>query len=727
MNSRSLRVVALASWLAAFVPAQALWQSAPHTPPFAVAMAWDGGIAAPVMIGGSPTPQGGHVHVYGPEGRIGALPYGVYDASMAYDAGRDVVQVLGLGGVLGPTLYEGRGSQWTTAQAPWTGSSPAVMVRDTTRAITVIGVRTAQHLELYDWDGATFVLRLQVPRLGTAFLQAIHHAGQGRVWLVENVSGVATVSAFDGATLQALPGTSPALHQLRCAYDPIGNRLLAHGGYTHNAGSIPPNVDNVVTWAYDGVAWTSLGTSAVQPGSGPTCTNPQTGRAVAHAQFVRQSAQWFQRPALHEWTGSSWSMVPGSETPSTPHYNDRVVAHLHPATGRTLVGINYNNTATARWYDWDDQKFTPVSAPPGGFGLFGMMLGSHETLGVRVGFGYEALQPRTYHQGSLGWSLRSTVGPPAGPLWGMAWDGAAVILFGTRWLLSGPVAETWAWDGVQWTQRTPVHSPTPRSWPQMVFDAGRRRMVLFGGVASAPQQVLTDTWEWDGVDWSLRAQGPMSLADRVPLYWHAKRARCVLHVPVSIGPEQFWEWDGATWQSQTVLGTLVPGQSSHLLPTARGDLLRIGIGIDRYDSAFPASYASIGAGCRGTAGTATIDTALHDQPWQGDGITVRVRTLPPAAAAVFLLTGFSTTEWARMQLPLSLAAIGAGPCELRVAIDVPILLGVVNGEAAWGTLIPVEPVLLGLALHQQALVPDPAANPFGWVLSNAATLRIGHR
>ena len=36
---------------------------------------------------------------------------------------------------------------------------------------------------------------------------------------------------------------------------------------------------------------------------------------------------------------------------------------------------------------------------------------------------------------------------------------------------------------------------------QMVYDAARGRVVLFGGTLSGP--ALADTWEWDGVSWTL--------------------------------------------------------------------------------------------------------------------------------------------------------------------------------------------------------------------------------
>jgi hypothetical protein len=699
--------------------AQVQWSAVPHMPPFVAAMAWDGGLGAPVMLGGDPYANS-HQHLYGPGGRISTLPTPVFHASMAYDPVRDLLVVLSANG----GIFEGR-TQWTMPSTPpLAGLSNAVVVYDAARATHVIAGYGGQQLRFFDWNGTTAVPRLQVARVTHNYtLQLIHHAAQGRIWVIEQLGAALIASSYDGTSLQPLAGTPPPTTYMRCVYDPVGARLLAFGGNTNVMSS---GFVGVATWAFDGAAWTSLGTSPTQPGNGAACTSAQ-GRALAHAEVVREGGSWIPRPALYEWNGSAWSLVPGSEgVASAPTTLESVP---DPSTGRTLLGLwysrfyTYYGYQTRLWFDWDGQRFTPALAPPGAQFALGALFEFHAGVGRRVAFNYQAGQPSTYHQVGNSWVLMSSSGPPAGPFWGMAWDGTAVILFGSRLSASGFVPETWAWDGAQWTLRVTANAPTARYSPKMAFDASRRRVVLFGG--SLGGQPLADTWEWDGVDWVQRASGPTVSQDECSLHWHGKRARCVLHHRAAV--DRFWEWNGTAWQQQNVLGTVVPAAGAHLMRAVDGDLLRIGTGVDRYDSAFPASYAAIGAGCAGTAGVPVLDTALHDQPWLGDWITVRVGALPAAAGAAFLLTGFSTTSWAGVPLPLSLAPLGAGPCTLHVAADLTIPLPAANGEATWGTAVPWEPALIGFELHQQALVPDPPANAFGWTLSNAATLRIGRR
>ena len=65
---------------------------------------------------------------------------------------------------------------------------------------------------------------------------------------------------------------------------------------------------------------------------------------------------------------------------------------------------------------------------------------------------------------------------------------------------TGTLADTWAWNGRSWAQRTPKTSPPPRQHHAMAYDSARQRTVLFGGESSGGKK-LADTWEWDGKDW----------------------------------------------------------------------------------------------------------------------------------------------------------------------------------------------------------------------------------
>jgi hypothetical protein len=86
---------------------------------------------------------------------------------------------------------------------------------------------------------------------------------------------------------------------------------------------------------------------------------------------------------------------------------------------------------------------------------------------------------------------------------GMAYDAARnqVVLHGG--VGNGAPSDTWTWDGTDWTQRAPAHHPLKRYFLGMTYDAARGQVVLFGGDNGNAQFPAGDTWTWDGTDWSV--------------------------------------------------------------------------------------------------------------------------------------------------------------------------------------------------------------------------------
>lgn len=126
----------------------------------------------------------------------------------------------------------------------------------------------------------------------------------------------------------------------------------------------------------------------------------------------------------------------------------------------------------------------------------------------------------------------------------MAYDQARgnTLLFGggSRTTTFG---DTWVWNGANWTQLFPVTSPSPRAAHAMAYDARRGKVVLFGGTGANG----AETWEWDGVTWTLRTHSP----PRPPannahtMAYDAGRGRVVV-TGGWVGPG-VWEWDGTQW------------------------------------------------------------------------------------------------------------------------------------------------------------------------------------
>ena len=152
----------------------------------------------------------------------------------------------------------------------------------------------------------------------------------------------------------------------------------------------------------------------------------------------------------------------------------------------------------------------------------------------------------------------------------MAYDIARsrVVLFG-GWNRPSHLFDTWEWDGITWTLRAPTASPPARFGHGLAYDSVRNTTTLFGG--ATPVSVVADTWEWDGISWAQRAPAASPSAR----YAHAAaydsaRGRVVVYGgdesnarPLS---SDLWEWDGTTWTKRVPNSTDGPvGRKWHAL------------------------------------------------------------------------------------------------------------------------------------------------------------------
>jgi hypothetical protein len=139
-----------------------------------------------------------------------------------------------------------------------------------------------------------------------------------------------------------------------------------------------------------------------------------------------------------------------------------------------------------------------------------------------------------------------------------------------------------------------------------------------------------------------------------------------------------------------------------------------------------ATHATFGAGCPGSAGVPALAAAAGGLPWIGETFHLQLTRLPPGGVAVLLL-GSSRTAWGSLALPFDLSPLGMTGCTLLVSGD-----GLRSVQAGTGTAtVPLPicdcPDLVGGTFFSQAIVVDPAANPFGATATNAGMGRIGAR
>jgi len=136
-----------------------------------------------------------------------------------------------------------------------------------------------------------------------------------------------------------------------------------------------------------------------------------------------------------------------------------------------------------------------------------------------------------------------------------------IVMFGgiSDWLGGKFLYEndTWEWDGNDWIEMHPDTIPQARQGHMMAYDEKNGVVVMFGGEDKSGQYVLSDTWEWDGVEWKQAFVDTYPQARRGgQLFYDSERETMILsggfyysfedHVPTMI--DDVWEWNGREWR-----------------------------------------------------------------------------------------------------------------------------------------------------------------------------------
>jgi hypothetical protein len=211
--------------------------------------------------------------------------------------------------------------------------------------------------------------------------------------------------------------------------------------------------------------------------------------------------------------------------------------------------------------------WTPAGVPDrsGAAMTFDQATGAAVLFGGREEGG--ALLKDTWTWDGTGWTpLTPAHTPPA--QWGaaIAYDAATgtAVLFGGADEGDNYRGDTWTWDGTDWTHEAPAHSPSPRSGASMAYDAATGTIVLFGGAADGPPpygvSFLSDTWTWDGTDWTHEApaHSPSPRSDASMAYDSGHQQVLLFGgrdsnpgADCGDGCQDTWTWDGTDWTHET--------------------------------------------------------------------------------------------------------------------------------------------------------------------------------
>lgn len=231
----------------------------------------------------------------------------------------------------------------------------------------------------------------------------------------------------------------------------------------------------------------------------------------------------------------------------------------------------------------DDEVWTPLGPTPAAFRKnHGVAYDSVRDQVVLFGglTGGLAATPEfladTWEWDGNDWSkLSSDTAPPARAGHAMVFDAARgqTVVFGGANATSNTLTDTWLFDGAQWTLAQPATTPPARLNCQMVYDSVRERVLLFGGTGTSLGAAMNDLWAWDGNDWTelepsdgVRPPGRGFYA----MAYDSGRDRVLVHGgtthwPPYIEPSNTfadaWEFDGERW-SMVATGGL-GGRSGH--------------------------------------------------------------------------------------------------------------------------------------------------------------------
>jgi hypothetical protein len=117
--------------------------------------------------------------------------------------------------------------------------------------------------------------------------------------------------------------------------------------------------------------------------------------------------------------------------------------------------------------------------------------------------------------------------------------------------------DTWTWNGIDWTEEHPAHSPPARYSAAAATVNGV--VVLFGGRTKLGGPLLDDTWTWDGSDWTEQhpTDAPPARADAMASAYHGSMVLfggCANHTDGTCDElGDTWMWEDSTWKAVGIL------------------------------------------------------------------------------------------------------------------------------------------------------------------------------
>lgn len=291
-----------------------------------------------------------------------------------------------------------------------------------------------------------------------------------------------------------LPLFIPGRRDFALTWDSTRQRLVVFGGeMSQLLGD---------TWDFDGTTWVAS--------SAPVSPSPRSGVGLADEPMRHQVLLFGGltdagvSDETWEFDGTTWARRRPLTSPSARRW---AAMAWDPDRHYVLLygGEGAQGEALADTWAWDGRTWKQVAQP--------------------------ALRLRDHHSA-------------------MAYDAHA------RHMLLHEVVELWAWDAETWVLPSPGSSGLYGT-VDIAFDAVRGRLVLLQ--STFPHD---STWEWDGMDWSERTPvGQPQLSDNGRLTYDGAQGHVVAH---TWRTAQQSVWDGNSWSSRHALAPLEAGMANSL-------------------------------------------------------------------------------------------------------------------------------------------------------------------
>jgi hypothetical protein len=235
-------------------------------------------------------------------------------------------------------------------------------------------------------------------------------------------------------------------------YDEARHVVLMYGGRDTAGGTVlcgeaGQSLCSADTWTWNGKDWLQLHPEKTPYPFVPTMTyDPSSGAPLLYSLSAET---W-------SWNGIAWRLEAPESGRPTPHRSGPVMA-FDPATGHVVMfgGFSHGGINVNTMWSWTGQSWTSLGAKAPFRRLQAAATANTDRHALLV---HQNPQPI----------------PPEAP------------------------AETWTWDGVQWTQLRPLHEPNA-SRAVLLADPKSHQVLLVGW--SLRNEKAIEVWAWSGAYW----------------------------------------------------------------------------------------------------------------------------------------------------------------------------------------------------------------------------------